>query len=89
MAKRPPKSFTHILVGDVIKAQKRLSKSNTASNKRDYVRTVFSTIEGLHWQLKSDVRRHSLVRTKMTMHEVAAQRAKRIIREDGFVAVKR
>lgn len=63
-------SFTHILVNDVIAAQKRVQRKDTANHRRELVRAAFAAIEGLHWQLKRDVLAHGL--SNLSAHEYAA-----------------
>jgi hypothetical protein len=63
-------SFTHILVDDVVAAQKRLKRRDTPNHRRELIRAAFAAIEGLHWQLKRDVLAHS--RGKLSPHEYAA-----------------
>ena len=65
-------SFTHVLIGDVVAANARLEAEDTPTHRRELIRTAFSAIEGLHWQLKRDVLRHADVVTKLTPHEYAA-----------------
>ena len=65
-------SFTHVLVGDVVAAKSRLDELDTQTHRRELVRTTFSAIEGLHWQLKRDVLRHAEVVTSLSAHEYAA-----------------
>lgn len=64
------------VISDVLAANKRLADSDTPSHRRDVVRTAFSAIEGLHWQLKRDVITHlSDVRLPtdfISIHERAA-----------------
>jgi hypothetical protein len=64
------KSFTHVIVGDVIRAHQRLTETDRPGHRRDLVRAVFAAIEGLHWQLKEDVLGHPSL--KMSVHERAA-----------------
>ena len=65
-------TFTHVLVGDVVAANKRLEQVDTPTHRRELIRTVFAAIEGLHWQLKQDVLRHAEVVTRLSPHEHAA-----------------
>jgi hypothetical protein len=62
--------FTHILVEDVVGAQKRLEAADSQSHRRDLVRTILAAIEGLHWQLKKDVLIHP--KLDLTHHELSA-----------------
>lgn len=63
-------SFTHILVHDVIAAEKRMREEDTPAHRRDLVRAAFAAIEGLHWQLKRDVLKHAAA--GLSPHEYAA-----------------
>jgi hypothetical protein len=63
-------SFTHILIGDVTAAEKRMRADDSQTHRRDLVRAVFAAIEGLHWQLKQDVLRQG--RPKLSPFEYAA-----------------
>jgi hypothetical protein len=63
-------SFTHILVNDVMDAQKRLQERDTPGHRRDLVRAAFAAIEGLHWQLKRDVLKNAT--EHISTHEHAA-----------------
>ena len=65
-------SFTHVLVGDVVAANKRLEALDNPTHRRELIRTTFSAIEGLHWQLKQDVLLHTKAATRLTPHEHAA-----------------
>lgn len=67
-------TFVHILVEDVIAAQKRLASIKSDSIRRELIRTVFSGIEGLNWKLKQDVFEHADSIAKLSIHEMAALR---------------
>ena len=43
-------SFTHILVGDVLAAEKRMRENDKQGHRRELVRAAFAAIEGLHWK---------------------------------------
>jgi len=62
-----------VLINDVVAAQKRVRDADSPTHRRDLVRSVFAAIEGLHWQLKQDVYRHSgHISQGMSIHEQAA-----------------
>lgn len=63
-------TFTHMLVGDVERAHRRLFEEDSQSNRREYVRTVFAAIEGLHWRLRGHVLEASA--HLISAHECAA-----------------
>ncbi len=50
------KSFEALLLEDVILATDRLAEHNNQSSRRDYVRTVFSAIDGVTWTCRMFVR---------------------------------
>jgi hypothetical protein len=64
------KSFTRIVITDVMTAHKRVEKQDTLTHRRELVRSVFAAIEGLHWQLKQDVLQHPTA--ELSPHERAA-----------------
>jgi hypothetical protein len=55
MTELDKESFTHVLIGDVVEAEKRLRENDNQMHRRNLVRAAFAAIEGLHWQLKQDV----------------------------------
>ena len=63
-------TFTHILVGDVVQSQARLSGDDSQFHRRDLIRATFAAIEGLHWRLKQNVLNNS--RRILSAHEYAA-----------------
>jgi hypothetical protein len=63
-------SFTHVLINDVMVAIKRLHQDDNPTHRRELVRTVSASIEGLHWQLKNDLLESC--RDKLSIHEQAA-----------------
>lgn len=73
-SKLPPKqaSFTRLLVGDVTHANERIEADDPQSARRDYVRCVFSAIEGMFWRLRMDVLPHAEGLVDLTPHERAA-----------------
>lgn len=56
----------------MVVAKSRLDICDTPTHRRELIRSTFSAIEGLHWQLKRDVLRHAEVVTRLTAHEYAA-----------------
>ncbi|HCE94342.1 MAG: hypothetical protein A2Z90_11105 [Burkholderiales bacterium GWA2_64_37] len=65
-------SFTHVLVGDVVAAQKRLEASDTQTHRRELIRAAFAAMEGLHWRLKRGILDHADMVTTLSAHERAA-----------------
>lgn len=65
-------TFSHILLGDVVAAVDRLEGDRSQTHRRELVRSIFAAVEGLHWQLKSDVLKHAEVVAGLTIHERAA-----------------
>jgi hypothetical protein len=67
------RSFTKILVNDVVAAQKRVHDADNQTHRRDLVRSSFAAIEGLLWQLKQDVNAHAgRIPGGLSPHEQAA-----------------
>ena len=72
MTKLTNKSFTQVVIGDVLTAIERLKKFDTPTNRRDVIRTIFAAVEGLQWRLRHTVLVQA--RSKLTAHEYAAMR---------------
>jgi hypothetical protein len=66
-------TFIHYLAHDVNHAHERLIEEDIPVNRRHMVRTAFSGIEGVVWEMKRDVLRHlKQVGGGLTLHEEAA-----------------
>src|SRR5438132_323892 len=65
-------SIARAVVEDIVAALQTLETQNDARSRRDVIRTVFSAIEGLHWELKQDVFRHADQFAHLSIHEKAA-----------------
>lgn len=70
MARSVQSSFTRIIIEDVIAVHERMEKDDTPRHRRDFIRTAFAAIEGLHWQLKQNVLLHAI--DDLSIHERAA-----------------
>lgn len=64
--------FIHALFEDVLTAQARWHKNNTQAIRRNLVRTIFTAIEGLNWQLRQDLLTTHGKHPAVGHHEVAA-----------------
>ncbi len=62
--------FTGVLVGDVNKCHLILAAEDTQPNRRSLIRAIFAAIEGLTWQLKTNL--SQTFRLSLTHHEYAA-----------------
>jgi hypothetical protein len=62
--------FPGVLVNDVLVAIKRLHEVDDPTHRRELVRTISASIEGLHWQLKNDLLENC--RDKLSILEQAA-----------------
>lgn len=65
-------SFIHILIGDVVSAGERLDQLDTPTHRREFIKSVFSAIEGLHWHLKNMVSEHADIVLSLSPHEKSA-----------------
>lgn len=72
MRKQWPETLTHQLIGDQVTVVERLECDDTQSNRRELIRTTFSAIEGLIWNLKQTIVTSKSTLHKMTIHEQAA-----------------
>lgn len=52
-------SFTNTLIDDVNVAGARLNGQDSPSHRREFIRSTFAAVEGLHWQLKQEVLNHA------------------------------
>jgi hypothetical protein len=67
-----PISFTQQLIGDHVLIRERLEKSDTQSNRREFIRATFAAVEGLLWQLKTGLTLNPAIVGQLTHHEFAA-----------------
>jgi hypothetical protein len=87
MAELSPREFTKVLVENALEASRRLLKADTPTHRRELVRTMFSGIEGLVWQLKQDILKN-FAATGLSRYEHAAMLEKACaVDEHGVVHV--
>lgn len=82
------KSFTYIVIEDVVSARERLQLEDTPTHRRELVRAIFSAIEGLNWRLKLGVLEHARRHVELSPHEHAAMMEQTYSIDDrGIVSV--
>jgi hypothetical protein len=67
-----PETFTGTLIRDVLLAKTRAQAESDAESKRNVIRTIFASVEGLNWQLRQDLLGTDSLRGVLSHHEIAA-----------------
>jgi hypothetical protein len=71
MTELSPHEFTKVLVEDALEALRRLMQDDTPTHRRELVRTMSASIEGLVWQLKQDILKNTTI-SRLNLYEHAA-----------------
>jgi hypothetical protein len=67
-----PKFFTDVLIADVLEAEERVRQRDTASSRRDLVRTALAGTEGLLWFFRVQLFQHRSTVASVTPLELDA-----------------
>lgn len=87
MPKAVEENFLNVLIQDVNCALERLSKNDTPTHRREFIRAISAAVEGLHWRVKSHLFDHS--RDHLSLHEQLAMIEEGYnVDDDGDVRVR-